>query len=78
MAVKIRFECGRDDRISHVYGPFEFVQLTYNYLRVGPDGDELAYYMDEEWRFTPAAPEHGIVAKDAAGLWSDVIIYTAD
>lgn len=42
--VMIRFECGSEDRVSKEYGPFEFAQLTYNGLRVGPNGEDFAVY----------------------------------
>lgn len=46
-------ECGSEDRFSLTYGPFEFVQLTYDSLRVGPDGDEVGYFKDGFWYFHP-------------------------
>jgi hypothetical protein len=66
----IRFECGQEDRISDEFGPFDFVQLTYNTLRVSPNGDELAHYADtpNEWRLWEHADQN---------WYSDVIIYDA-
>lgn len=70
--VYIRFETGQENRISQEYGPFPFVQMTYGSLRVGPDGEDFAYFnkVDEDWhlepRFGPTAP-----------CWSDIIIYSA-
>lgn len=63
--VMIHFECGREDRWSEDLGPFPFVQMTYNVLRVGHDGErELAHYDVEkdDW-----IDEQGVA-------WSDVII----
>lgn len=33
-------------------GPFEYVELTYNILRVGPDGNAIGYFevRDGTWR----------------------------
>jgi hypothetical protein len=66
MPTYLRFEFGQEDHISPVYGPFPFVQLTYELLRVGPDGEELAYFEDANncWR-----------VRDSAEVYTDVIIY---
>jgi hypothetical protein len=65
--VMVRFETGQEDRISQEYGPFPFVQLTYNWLRVGPDGDDLAFFDFEEGDWLPNA--------EPAVKYSDVVIY---
>lgn len=40
-------------------GPYPFVQLTYGFLRIGPDGDTLAYLNDaDEWELAELAGEH--------------------
>lgn len=65
MAVKIRFERGQEDRVSQDYGPYPFVQLTYEDLRVGPDGEHLASLLDGYWHIG-ASIEEG---------WSDVVIW---
>jgi hypothetical protein len=45
------------------YGPYEFVQLTYSALRVGPDGAEtLVQHLDGWW------------TDDVGRQWSDVIV----
>lgn len=63
--VYLRFECGQEDRTSPEYGPFPFVQLTYDEVRVGPDGDSFASFSTEgEWR-TLQDPD----------WYSDVMIY---
>ena len=63
----VRFEYGQQDRISADYGPFPFVQLTYDALRVGPNGDELASFDGHNgtWFILPELSE-----------WSDIIIYS--
>lgn len=66
----IRFECGQEDRVSSDYGPFEFVQLTYESLRIGPDGEQFATYCHGNWRL-----DDGRYRPGEAGPWSDVIIY---
>lgn len=64
MKTYIRFERSKSDEVSEVYGPFDFVQLTYELLRVGPDGDEFAHYSNGWWQ---------VIADQSE--WSDVIIY---
>jgi hypothetical protein len=69
-----RFERGCEDADPVTIGPFpDFIQLTYNDLRVGPDGDRVAYMNgDHEWKidlgFAPT-PE------DAKAWWSDVCVW---
>ena len=59
----IQFVFGQENRESETFGPYDFVQLTYDALRVGPDGDrELATFRD------------GIWTTDDNRIWSDVII----
>mgnify|MGYP001617056115 CR=1 FL=1 len=59
----IQFECGQEDRQSKLYGPYPFVQLTYDSLRVGEDGDIfLANFVDGWW-----------TTQDGQ-RWSDVIM----
>ena len=59
----IQFVFGQENRESETFGPYDFVQLTYDALRDGPDGDrELATFRD------------GIWTTDDNRIWSDVII----
>ena len=46
----VHFERGRHDTDGPTFGPFEFVQMTYNMLRI-TDGETLAYHDAEtdEW-----------------------------
>jgi hypothetical protein len=78
MAVSLRFECGREDRIGRLHGPFEFVQLTYNSLRVGPDGHFFASYHEGDWGFDDEAPRHGVKPEEMGEKWSDIVIFQAD
>jgi hypothetical protein len=64
--VMIRFENVHTEQIREV-GPFEFAQLTYADLRVGPDGDEYASNRAGEW----------VIDSDQS-VWSDIIIHAAD
>lgn len=66
MALFVRFEYGQESRVSRDYGPFPFVQLTSNALRVGPDGDILGSFIAED--------DLWYAGKDDT-FWSDVIIY---
>ncbi len=61
--VTITFEYGQQDRFSDVFGPYPFVQITYDSIRVGENGDtHLADFVDGLW-----------VTQDGQ-KWSDVII----
>jgi hypothetical protein len=76
MGTMIRFERGQYDKWSQEFGPFEFVQLTYEGLRIAPDGDWLANYTEGFWRLTNEAVKT-ITAEELQQEWSDVIIYQA-
>ena len=80
--VKIRFERNQHDKWSQEFGPFEFApfefaQLTYDGLRVGPDGAWLANWIDGFWRITNEEIKT-VTAEELEQEWSDVVIYTAD
>lgn len=60
----IRFECGQEDRVGEDLGPFEFLQMTYGDLRVGPTGDEVLAYFDNGWWITTDGQR-----------WSDFVIW---
>lgn len=48
----VRFENARTDTISDTLGPYPFVQLTYEALRVAPEGEPTAYMLPTgEWTF---------------------------
>lgn len=48
--VTIEFFNFASGRHSPLYGPYEFVQVTYNSVRVGPDGDDfIAQYTHGYW-----------------------------
>lgn len=69
--VRVRFECGREDRMGEALGPFHFVQITYEDLRVAddadPDGNRILAQCDGDW----------ITLVDKQ-VWSDVVIFNAD
>ncbi len=65
--VYVRFECGQEDRVGEELGPFPFVQLTYNELRFGPDGETLAVYDREADVWVPTSEVE---------MYSDVVIYS--
>jgi hypothetical protein len=44
-----------------------FVQITYDVIRVGPDGNELALYRDGDWQLIDQEREET--------AFSDAIIY---
>lgn len=45
-------------------GPFEWIQVTYNTLRISPDGQEIAVYVDGYW----------ILKLGREGSWTDFIV----
>ena len=50
--IYVRFEDARTDIISDTFGPYPFMQLTYEALRVGPEGEPIAYMLPTgEWAF---------------------------
>ena len=61
--ITVQFETGQEDRQSDVFGPFEFVQLTYGSIRVGENGDEFLAEHNDGWWVTQDGQK-----------WSDVII----
>ena len=63
--VMIRFECGQEGRISKDFGPFPFVQATYEQIRVGPDGDAIACWNQNTG--------HWILTRNHT-RWSDFVI----
>jgi hypothetical protein len=69
MPVAIRIENVHTDQIRQL-GTFDFVQLTYNYLRVGPDGDEIMTFDGDlgVW--------YSLSGDDTE--WTDIIIATPD
>jgi hypothetical protein len=84
----IRPERGHENLIGPTIGPIKnFVQLTYNTLLIGPDGEEIAYYEDGAWIILVANIQHLDITMDFGGLctippgdvnqhsWSDIIIW---
>jgi hypothetical protein len=59
----VRFEHVPEGRMTDDLGPFEWVQLTYNELRVSPDGGEFAVFAFGHWR-----PKDG-------GIYTDIVIW---
>lgn len=68
-----RPECGQEDRVGPTFGPFdEFLQLTYEDLRVGPDGKEIAQLgTDGYWHMRPEFCDPDIA-------WSDIVVWAED
>ena len=46
--VKVQLSCGSEDRMTEELGPFEFVEITYGDLWIGPDRKQQLAYIDEE------------------------------
>lgn len=77
MMIVVRFENVHTDEIL-MFGPFDFVQLTYELLRVGPDGDDIAVINeDNDWILQPdqlARERYPYLEAHAGKHFSDVII----
>lgn len=69
--VLILFETPSEDRVSPLYGPYPFAQITYTSLRVGPDGDDLAL-------FDPEGDVWHLVDDPERKAWTDAVIYSAE
>lgn len=82
----IRFERGRDDMGWLTLGPFEWVQITYNLLRVSEDGDFLAEYDEKDsgdWIISPSKKPMDKTfterfAKYEGEIYSDIIIFSSE
>lgn len=65
MMIKITFEYGQQGRMGDTLGPYDFVQVTYDTVRAGPDGDfVLAHFANGLW-----------VTVDGQ-QWSDFVVHT--
>lgn len=66
--IYVTFECCRDGRVSNEFGPFEYVQIVYNRLTVGPNGNDLAV-------LDPCSGDWFLVDGSAVTLpWSDFVV----
>lgn len=87
MPLFVRFESVVEERWSKEYGPFEWVQLTYDILRLPQDGLDFAYFTDQGdgykyWQITDHPREVEGLKKigveidpdDVGKYWSDIII----
>lgn len=65
----VRFECGRDGIVGPRFGPYDFVQITYNVIRASLNGEEteLAEYDDGDWMLLPYM--------GVESIFSDVIVW---
>lgn len=84
--VYVRFERGRDNVIGPTFGPFPFVQVTYNVVRYGPEGKDLAYlsHLNDDWEINDweinmMAPDPVKTGNEGDDYnFSDFIVYDAD
>ena len=71
---------GREQIDSLTLGPFpSYVELTYEFLRVGPNGDNIAAFADGFWKVGFERTSHGdtctiTTVSDNALIFSDVTI----
>ena len=65
----IRFECGQEERMSEDFGPFDYIQITYEDIRVedqsAPGGDRILAQVVDGWWIDPNGER-----------WSDVVFYS--
>ena len=64
----IRFERIRDGITGPQFGPFAFVQLTYDELRIGPNGEPFARF-DQKY-------VHWFLYNGDEEPYSDVIVWS--
>lgn len=80
--MRLRVDFSRTDsqpggELMHTLFCDEFVQLTYESLRFGPEGDFVAGYAHGEWRLTPSYSKFG--AEGEQDEWyTDVTVSAAD
>lgn len=73
MSVFIAFWRGRDNIEGPVFGPFDYVEATYEEIRVSPDGNfTVAYLSDGEWRLGPDTGPF------AGGIYSDFVVSSSN
>lgn len=61
----IRFDHIPEDRSSEPLGPFPFVQLTHELIRIGPDGEEIGHIDEDDMWVVIGDPNK----------YTDVVIY---
>ena len=62
----IQFSYGQEERESVEYGPYTFVQMTYDYLRAGDDSFDLVIAFNRDGLWITADQQ----------TWSDFNVYT--
>lgn len=60
-----------------IFGPYEYVQLTYEEIRVSPDGAPLAHISGGVWLLSDENPEvrNRASAENILHYYSDVVVY---
>ena len=73
----IRFERGRDGVIGPTYGPYDFIQVTYDLVRASRDDNETELAMhgriDGDWYLIDKKKHPETVFSDMI-VWSDTTI----
>jgi hypothetical protein len=83
MAVMIELAASEEMRALYpgpdavMVGPFEFAQLTYTTLRVGPDGDWAAALVNGLWRIFDEVG-NAAFAPYAGMVFSDITVIAAE
>jgi hypothetical protein len=64
MMTHVRLENVHTDEIREL-GAYDFAQFTYEVMRVGPNGDDIATLVNGDW-----------ILHEDGSVWSDVILYS--
>lgn len=56
-------------------GPFEWVQLTYNELRIAPEGDWVARFVKDAWHLCPDERAQALGVPAHPYPFSDLVIF---
>jgi len=77
--VTITLERGRDDIEPVILGPFDWVQVTYDTVRIPPDGETILMFSEGDWYPIKESKINNYWSKIQADTsseeyWSDLII----
>lgn len=61
---------------SLTIGPFDFVQMTYEWFRVGPEGDHVAVHKDGLWYIVADEDRDGPVMNSDTVRTKDDLIFS--
>ena len=83
MPVIVRFFSPSRDEEGPKLGPFAWLQVTYDELRMAPEGDTLAVLNEHGWHLRVKREPIGggwvsVTPDESAPAWSDFVISAAE